>query len=131
MSTPSESQQPIPFRPSAASVGKLLVALIERKSGVVPLTGWGERDPFYLGNAISTICEEFGEAIDRAVNDSALSAYSSKELVKEKWRIAEYTLRSLEAEPETLHTVNTLRILAVERFKEERRQRQEQSDDTE
>ena len=91
----------------------------------------GNATHYYLGNAISTICEEFGEAIDRAVNDSALSAYSSKELVKEKWRIAEYTLRSLEAEPETLHVVNTLRILAVERFKEERRQRQEQSDDTE
>jgi hypothetical protein len=66
MSTPSESQQPIPFRPSAASVGKLLVALIERKSGVVPPTGWGESDLYYLGDAISAICEEFGDAIDRA-----------------------------------------------------------------
>jgi hypothetical protein len=131
MSTPSESQQPIPFRPSAASVGKLLVALIERKSGVVPPTGWGESDLYYLGDAISAICEEFGDAIDRAVNDSALSAYPSKEPVNEEWRIAEYALRSLEAEPETLHVVNTLRILAVERFKEERRQRQEQSDDAE
>ena len=103
--------QPVPVSPPASrqAVGKLLIALVEKSAGVIPADGYSDDAPYYLRQDEDTLLRAFGDAIDIAISE-----------VNQIRCAAERALEILCSTPEGSHDVDTLRIVAIERFRDER-----------
>ena len=119
----SDEWNPILPYPSRASVGEAFVAIIEQSSGVVPSEDWGENNPYYLKADVQAICEEFRDEIEAALSDAQSSLGLLRNQSSYERQIAEDAVARADSKPESQHTLNTLRIVAIERCREEQRQR--------
>ena len=104
----SPSQQFAPEHPhlSEEAIGKLLIALIEKSTGVVAPANWPDDSPFYLRRDVDALLSAFASAINAVIGDSGQIKCA-----------ATRALAILESDPQGLHEVNTLRIVAIERFR--------------
>ena len=119
---------PLPY-PSRTSVAGLFVAMIERSSGVVAPRDWEEDKPYFLRADVEVICEEFRDEINAAFTDAQSAIGLSNEQASLGRQIAEDAMARADSKPESQHTLNTIRIVAIERYRERRRKNGGQFDD--
>ena len=131
MSSAYRNQQPILPYPSWLSLGQLLVALIEQSSGVTLPEGWDHREPYYLQEDVPALCEAFKGDLEVSINGAEPADWLLRELEDFERGIAEELLAYLISQPETRHTINTLKTIAVERARAGSNQQGGQPDDAE
>ncbi|MXZ90927.1 MAG: hypothetical protein F4W95_09935 [Chloroflexi bacterium] len=114
MTSSSRQWEPLLPYPSRESVTELVIAMIERNSGVELPDDWPGNEPIYLGDG-----EQFPE-LTNAVNGAIISAepggWLMEELKSFERTIAEFTIEDLQSTPEGRATLDAMRATAVERF---------------
>ena len=120
---------PILPYPSRTSVAELFVAMIVRSSGVVAPRNWEEDKLYFLRTDVEEICEEFRDEINAAFTDAQSAIGLSNEQASLGRQIAKDILARLDSEPESQHTLNAIRIVAIERYRERRIRNGGQFDD--
>lgn len=121
MNNPSQESQPLLPYPSMESAAERVVELIERSAGVLLPENCGDTEPYYLKRDIDAIGEDFSDTIFEGISNANSYAQIFGCLANLEEKVASDVLNKLENQPEGFHTINTLRIVALERCREKQR----------
>ena len=130
----TRERQPILPYPSPASVAELVIAMIERSSGVILPDNWPDYEPFYLNKEYASGNGLLREAIEGAIAGAEPGKWLSQELEYFERMIAEDALEQLASNPSGRTTLDAIRATAVESFRNDpdatqRVAQQEEGDD--
>ena len=129
MVSPVRQWEPIFDYPSRESVMGLVVALVEKSSGIAMPEGWPENESCYLLDDDATRFQEFRDAISEAINSAEPADWLLRELKDFERTIAEAVIEDLQATPVGQSTLDAIRAAAVARFRAEQDQQEGQFDD--
>ena len=107
--------------PTVESVGELLLALMEKRAGVVLPDGQADQKPYYLQDGKAALIQAFSGAIGDAINEFGTWGQSQTTSTNSERIIAERTISLLESTPESHHDLTTIAILAIDRYRDARR----------
>ncbi len=129
MTSSIKQREPILDYPSRESVMDLVVALVEKSSGIAMPEGWPENESRYFLDDDATRFQEFRDAIDGAINGAEPADWLLRELKDFERTIAETAFEDIQATPVGQDTLEAIRAAAVARFRAEQDQQEGQSDD--
>ena len=113
----SNSQhEPILPYPSRMSLTQLVVAMVERDSGVARPKDWPENESFYLSEDDATQFPGFRSAIDDAITGAEPADWLLRELQSFEQMIAEDAIANLQDAPEGQAALDAIRATAIEHF---------------
>ena len=121
--------QPILPYPSPASALILLVAMIERSTGVDMPEDWPDCEPYYLDRRLGLQTNLLVTAIQGAIQGAEPGDWLSEELKYFEHMIAEYALEDLQSTPAGQVMLDAIRAQAREQFHREQMEQDGQADD--
>ena len=123
--------RPILPYPSRASVAELLIAMIERSSGVVLSEGWPRNEPYYLERGDALNNGVIRKAIEDSVNAAEPGRWLLDELEYFERLMVNDALEFLESGPSGRAVLDAIRATARQHFRAdpEAAQREDQDKD--
>ena len=82
----------------------------------MPPDGWPANRPFYLEEDVDTVAKVFGDDIEKVMSEKEPSSKVGVQAGVEP-EVLQRIWDSVNGEPEKLHSLNTLSIVAFERYR--------------
>ena len=105
--------------PSRASLAELLIAKIERSSGIALPKDWPENEPYYLNRDDALNPPRLREAIEGAIRRAEPGGWLSEELAHFERSIAEDAIQYLESDPAGRTMLDAIRAVAIESYRKD------------
>ncbi len=125
MTSSNPQWEPLLPYPSRASVAELVVAMIERSSGVALPDDWPENEPIYLSDDDAEQFPELTNSMSGAITAAEPGSWLMAELKSFERMIAELAIADLQNTPEGRAALDAIRATAIERFWTRRRAERE------
>ena len=116
MTSSNRQWEPLLAYPSRESVTELVIAMVERSSGVALPDDWPENESIYLGGNDAERFPELTNAVSGAIMAAEPGGWLMAELKYFERMIAEFAIEDLEDTPEGRATLDAMRATAIERF---------------
>ena len=117
MSSSNRQWEPLLLYPSRESVTELVIAMIERNSGVELPDDWPENEPIYLGDNDAEQFTELTNSVNGAIMAAEPGGWLMAELKYFEQMIAEFAIEDLQSTPEGRASLDAMRAIAIERFR--------------
>lgn len=119
MLNPSPEWQPILPYPSRRSLAELLIAKIERSSGIALPENWPENEPYYLERDAALNHQLLRAAIEDAIRGAEPGGWLSEELAYFERMMAEDAIELLESSPAGRIALDAIRGAALESYRKD------------
>lgn len=119
MLNPSPEWQPILPYPSRRSLAELVIAQLERSSGIALPEDWPENEPYYLERETALNHHLLRDAIEVAVRGAEPGGWLSDELAYFERMMAADAIEQLESSPAGRIALDAIRGAALESYRKD------------